>query len=152
MDETPKPGEAPRAYALRMARAKFDVVAPRHPGKTVLAADSVVAVGRRILPKAETEKEARACLTLLSGRRHKVLGGLAVGSDGKARTRLVESAVRFKRLEPSEIDAYIQSGEWQGKAGGYAIQGRAAAFVAFISGSYSNVVGLPLFETMALLK
>jgi septum formation protein len=119
----------------------------------VLAADSVVAVGRRILPKAETRDQARACLTLLSGRRHKVMGGLALGvPGGKVRTRLVETVVRFKRLEPSEIDAYLASGEWQGKAGGYAIQGRAAAFVAFISGSYSNVVGLPLFETVALLR
>jgi septum formation protein len=126
---------------------------PRHPKMMVLAADSVVAVGRRILPKAETRDQARACLMLLSGRRHKVMGGLALGvPGGKVRTRLVETVVRFKRLEPSEIDAYLASGEWQGKAGGYAIQGRAAAFVAFISGSYSNVVGLPLFETVALLR
>ncbi|HZQ00716.1 MAG TPA: Maf family nucleotide pyrophosphatase [Reyranella sp.] len=152
LDETPLPAEAPRSYALRMALAKFAEVAPRHPGACVLAADSVVAVGRRILPKAESEKDARACLALLSGRRHKVLGGLAVGVDGKPRTRLVETAVRFKRLEADEIEAYIESGEWQGKAGGYAIQGRAAQFVNFISGSYSNVVGLPLFETMMLLK
>ena len=136
-----------------MAVAKFAAVAPRHPGKFVLAADSVVAVGRRILPKAETEAEARACLALLSGRRHKVLGGIAAGlSVETMKTRVVETAVRFKRLEAAEVEAYIQSGEWRGKAGGYAIQGRAAAFVAFISGSYSNVVGLPLFETAALLK
>jgi septum formation protein len=153
IDESPRPAEAPRAYALRMAKAKLDVVVLRHPGHIVLAADSVVAVGRRILPKAETEAEARVCLALLSGRRHRVLGGLAVGGRGKAvRTRLVETAVRFKRLEPAEIEAYLQSGEWRGKAGGYAIQGRAAAFVSFISGSYSNVVGLPLFETVTLLK
>ena len=151
-DETPKPAETPRAYALRMAMAKLAAVAPRHPDAMVLAADSVVAVGRRILPKAETEAEARACLALLSGRRHKVLGGVAVGSAGKVRTRLVETAVRFKRLERAEVDAYVRSGEWQGKAGGYAIQGRAASFVAFLSGSYSNVVGLPLFETLALLR
>jgi septum formation protein len=151
-DETPRPRELPRAYALRMAEAKLGAVMPRHPQAVVLAADSVVAVGRRILPKAETEAEARACLALLSGRRHKVLGGIAVGSAGKVRTRLVETAVRFKRLERAEIDDYIRSGEWQGKAGGYAIQGRAAAFVAFLSGSYSNVVGLPLFETLVLLK
>ena len=152
VDETPGLRETPRAYALRMAEAKLAAVMPRHPGAVVLAADSVVAVGRRILPKAETEAEARACLALLSGRRHKVLGGLAVGRAGKVRTRLVETAVRFKRLEKSEIEVYVQSGEWQGKAGGYAIQGRAASFVAFLSGSYSNVVGLPLFETAALLK
>ena len=151
-DETPRPRETPRAYALRMAEAKLAAVMPRHPQAVVLAADSVVAVGRRILPKAETEAEARACLALLSGRRHKVLGGVAVGSAGKVRTRLVETAVRFKRLERAEVDAYVRSGEWQGKAGGYAIQGRAAAFVASLSGSYSNVVGLPLFETAALLK
>jgi len=151
-DETPRPGETPRAYALRMAEAKLAIVMPRHPEALVLAADSVVAVGRRILPKAETEAQARTCLALLSGRRHKVLGGLAVGRAGKMRTRLVETAVRFKRLAPAEIDDYVRSGEWQGKAGGYAIQGRAAAFVASLSGSYSNVVGLPLFETAALLK
>jgi septum formation protein len=151
-DETPRPRETPRAYALRMAEAKLAAVMPRHPQAIVLAADSVVAVGRRILPKAETEAEARDCLARLSGRRHKVLGGIAIGSVGKVRTRLVETAVRFKRLEKAEIEAYVQSGEWQGKAGGYAIQGRAASFVAFISGSYSNVVGLPLFETVQLLK
>jgi septum formation protein len=152
VDETPRPRETPRAYALRMAEAKLVAVMPRHLQAIVLAADSVVAIGRRILPKAETEAEARVCLTLLSGRRHKVLGGVAIGRAGKVRTRLIETAVRFKRLEKSEIEAYVQSGEWRGKAGGYAIQGRAASFVAFISGSYSNVVGLPLFETAALLK
>jgi septum formation protein len=151
-DETPRPHEAPRAYALRMAAAKLAAVMARHPAETVLAADSVVAVGRRILPKAETEAEARACLALLSGRRHKVLGGVAAGRAGAVRTRLVETAVRFKRLETREIEDYVQSGEWRGKAGGYAIQGRAAMFVAFLSGSYSNVVGLPLFETVALLR
>jgi septum formation protein len=152
-DETPRPRELPRSYALRMAEAKLAAVTPRHPATAVvLAADSVVAVGRRILPKAESEAEARACLALLSGRRHKVLGGVAVGCAGKVRTRLVETAVRFKRLERGEIDDYVRSGEWRGKAGGYAIQGRAAAFVSFLSGSYSNVVGLPLFETGVLLK
>ena len=152
-DETPHKGETPRAYAERMARAKLSVVASRHPAALVLAADSVVAVGRRILPKAETDQQARQCLALLSGRRHKVVGGLAlVACGGKVHTRLVETAVRFKRLDAGEIDSYIDSGEWQGKAGGYAIQGRAASFVAFLSGSYSNVVGLPLFETVALLK
>ena len=150
-DETPGLREVPRAYALRMAEAKLAAVMPRHPEAVVLAGDSVVAVGRRILPKAETEAQARTCLALLSGRRHKVLGGVAVGRAGKTRTRLVETAVRFKRLAPSEIDDYVRSGEWQGKAGGYAIQGRAAAFVAFLSGSYSNVVGLPLYESIALL-
>jgi septum formation protein len=153
IDETPALREAPRAYALRMARAKLAAVACRHPGAVVLAADSVVVCGRRILPKAESEQDARACLTLLSGRRHRVLGGVAVGgADGAVRTRLVETVVRFKRLEAAELADYLRSGEWRGKAGGYAIQGRAAGFVAFVSGSYSNVVGLPLFETVALLK
>ena len=150
IDETPLKAEVPRAYAARMAREKTQAAADSTAH--VLAGDTVVAVGRRILPKAETEAQARTCLALLSGRRHKVLGGLAVGRAGKMRTRLVETAVRFKRLAPAEIDDYVRSGEWQGKAGGYAIQGRAAAFVAFLSGSYSNVVGLPLFETAALLK
>ncbi len=135
-----------------MARAKLDIVAARHADALVLAADSVVVVGRRILPKAENETQARQCLALLSGRRHKVLGGIAVAARGQVRTRLVETAVRFKRLEACEIDAYVRSGEWEGKAGGYAIQGRAAAFVSFLSGSYSNVVGLPLYETAALLR
>jgi septum formation protein len=153
IDETPFPRELPRAYALRMAKAKLLAVACRHPGAVVLAADSVVACGRRILPKAESEQDALACLRLLSGRRHRVLGGIAVGrADGKVRTRLVETVVRFKRLEAAEIEDYLRGGEWRGKAGGYAIQGRAARFVAFVSGSYSNVVGLPLFETVNLLK
>lgn len=153
IDETPRAGELPRAYALRMAEAKLAVVTERHAGALVLAADSVVVCGRRILPKTEQEAEARDCLARLSGRRHRVLGGVAVaGPDGRVRTRLVETIVHFKRLEAAEIEVYLASGEWQGKAGGYAIQGRAAAFVAFLSGSYSNVVGLPLFETVALLK
>ena len=153
IDETPRAGELPRAYALRMAEAKLAVVTERHAGSLVLAADSVVVCGRRILPKTEQEAEARDCLARLSGRRHRVLGGIAVaGPDGRVRTRLVETIVHFKRLEAAEIEVYLASGEWQGKAGGYAIQGRAAAFVAFLSGSYSNVVGLPLFETVALLK
>jgi septum formation protein len=153
IDETPERRELPRAYALRMAKAKLAAVAGRHEGAVVLAADSVVVCGRRILPKAETVAQARTCLGLLSGRRHRVLGGVAIGGrDGAVRSRLVETVVRFKRLEPAEIEAYIDSGEWHGKAGGYAIQGRAACFVAFLSGSYSNVVGLPLFETVGLLK
>ena len=153
IDETPRAGELPRAYALRMALAKLAVVKERHAGALVLAADSVVVCGRRILPKTEVEAEARDCLARLSGRRHRVLGGVAVAApDGRVRSRLVETIVRFKRLEAAEIDAYLASGEWQGKAGGYAVQGRAAAFVAFLSGSYSNVVGLPLFETVTLLE
>lgn len=152
IDETPGPREQPRPYALRMARAKLAAVAGRHPGAIVLAADSVVACGRRILPKAEREDEARRCLDLLSGRRHRVLGGVAVAAPGgTVRTRLVETVVTFKRLAPAEVEAYLAGGEWRGKAGGYAIQGHAARFVSFLSGSYSNVVGLPLFETTALL-
>ena len=143
----------PRAYALRMAAAKLAAVAPRHPGALIVAADCVVVCSRRILPKAETEAEARACLDRLSGRRHRVLGAVAVRyPDGASRMRLVETVVRFKRLEQAEIDDYLGCGEWRGKAGGYAIQGRAARFVDFVSGSYSNVVGLPLFETVKLLK
>ncbi len=135
-----------------MALAKLEAVARRHPAAMVLAADSVVAVGRRILPKAETEAEARGCLALLSGRRHRVLGAIAIAAGGRTRSRLVETVVRFKRLGADEIADYLGSGEWRGKAGGYAIQGRAARFVAFLSGSYSNVVGLPLFETAVLMR
>ena len=153
IDETPGPRELPRPYALRMARAKLAAVAARHPGAIVLAADSVVACGRRILPKAEREDEARRCLDLLSGRRHRVLGGVAVAApDGRVRTRLVETVVTFKRLTADEIASYLASGEWQGKAGGYAIQGLAAVFVEHLEGSYSGVMGLPLFETAQLLR
>jgi septum formation protein len=152
IDETPSKGELPAAYVVRLAEAKARAVAPRHPGAFVLAADTVVACGRRILPKAEDEGTARACLALLSGRRHRVHGGVAlIAPDGRLSTRRVESRVAIKRLSDAEIAAYIASGEWRGKAGGYAIQGRAAAFVAWLSGSYSNVVGLPLFETAQLL-
>ena len=153
IDESPRPRELPRHYALRMAKAKLSAVAGDHPGALVLAADSVVACGRRILPKAETEQQARQCLGLLSGRRHRVLGAIALARpDGAVRTRLIETVGRFKRLEAGEVEDYLASGEWRGKAGGYAIQGRAARFVSFLSGSYSNVVGLPLFETVALVK
>ncbi|MEQ8965695.1 MAG: Maf family protein [Azospirillaceae bacterium] len=153
LDESPLPRELPRAHAERLARAKAEAVASRHRGAAVLAADTVVACGRRILPKTETEDEARACLDLLSGRRHTVHGGLCViAPDGRTTSRVVETVVRFKRLSPAEIADYLASGEWHGKAGGYAIQGRAAALVAMIRGSYSNVVGLPLFETARLLE
>lgn len=153
IDETSLSGEAPRVYAARLAAEKARSVAARHPGSWVLAADTVVACGRRILPKAEDEATARRCLELLSGRRHTVYGGVAlIGSDGTCRSRLVTTVVRIKRFDRQEIDSYLTSGEWRGKAGGYAIQGRAAAFVSGLNGSYSNVVGLPLFETAALLK
>ena len=151
IDETPRKGELPRDYAMRMAREKAAVV--EEDDAHVLAGDTVVAVGRRILPKAEDEATARHCLELLSGRRHRVLSAVALlGPDGSLRERLSETQVRFKRLSPEEIDAYLVSGEWHGKAGGYAIQGSAEGLIAWISGSHSGVVGLPLFETRALLK
>ena len=153
IDETPKPRELPQNLASRLAREKAVAVAARHPGAFVLAADTVVACGRRILPKAENEEAARRCLEILSGRRHRVWGGVAVAApDGRVVCRVVETVVAFKRLTGNEVDAYIASGEWKDKAGGYAVQGRAAAFIPYLSGSYSNVVGLPLFETVAVLR
>ena len=152
VDETPRPRERPADYARRIAEAKAEAVVSRFPGAFVLAADTVVAVGRRILPKPADEAEARRCLALLSGRRHRVFGAVALRApDGRQGRRLVVTAVRFKRLHAAEIAAYLASGEWRDKAGGYAIQGRAAAFVPAINGSYSNVVGLPLTETADLL-
>jgi septum formation protein len=151
IDETPLRGELPRIHAERLARAKLNVI--EAPGCFVLAADTVVAAGRRILPKAETEAQARACLTLLSGRRHRVMTAVALRApDGRSAQRLVESVVGLMRLTPGQLRAYLESGEWQGKAGGYAIQGHAASFIRFLSGSYTNVVGLPLFETAQLLR
>ncbi|MGE3740111.1 MAG: nucleoside triphosphate pyrophosphatase, partial [Geminicoccaceae bacterium] len=155
IDETAVPGELPRPHAVRLAAAKADAVAAvlGMSAGYVLAADTVVACGRRILPKAETESEARRCLRLLSGRRHRVHGAVCVlAPDGRRAARLVTTMVTFKRLTDREIDAYLASGEWSGKAGGYAIQGRAAAFVPTINGSYPNVVGLPLVETLGLLE
>lgn len=152
IDETPLRGELPAQHARRLAAAKARLVAERTPRAFVLAADTVVACGRRILPKALDAETARACLTLLSGRRHRVLGGVClIAPDGRALQRLVTTAVTFKRLSAAEIEAYIAGGEWHGKAGGYAIQGRAATFIPAINGSYSNVVGLPLFESASLL-
>ena len=152
IDETPRPGELPPAHVLRLAEEKVRVVMPRHPGAYILAADTVVACGRRILPKTEDQPSAQYCLELLSGRRHRVYGGIAVVSpDGELVSRRVASQVEFKRLSEAEVAAYLRSGEWQGKAGGYAIQGRAAALIRWVCGSYSNVVGLPLFETVHLL-
>ncbi len=153
IDEMPAPSETPEKYAARMAEEKAQAVILRHENAFVLAADTVVACGRRILPKAEEESAARRCLEMLSGRRHRVLGGLVIiAPDGTARRRLVRTAVAVKRLDAGEIAAYIASDEWRGKAGGYAIQGRAAAFIRSINGSYSNVVGLPLFETAQVFK
>lgn len=152
IDETPAGAELPIAYARRMAADKAACVAARHPDALVLAADTVVAVGRRILPKADDEAEARRCLELISGRRHRVHTAVSLIVPGKtARHRLATSTVAFKRLHPDDISGYLRSGEWQGKAGGYAIQGRAEAFVRFMSGSWSGVVGLPLYDTRALL-
>ena len=152
IDESPTRGELPAPHVVRLAEAKARAVQPRHPGCFILAADTVVACGRRILPKAEDEQTARACLALLSGRRHRVYGGVAlITPSGEIAIRRVVSQVAFKRLSEAETAAYLASGEWRGKAGGYAIQGRAAALIPWVSGSYSNVVGLPLFETAQLL-
>jgi septum formation protein len=152
IDETPQKRETPARHAIRLARLKAETVAQRHPGAVIIGADTVVACGRRILPKGEDEGTARRCLEMLSGRRHRVHGGLCVvDPNGKTHSRLVTTTVTFKRLERREIEAYLLTGEWRGKAGGYAIQGRAAAFAKAINGSYSNVVGLPLFEIHGLL-
>ncbi|MEE8202979.1 MAG: nucleoside triphosphate pyrophosphatase [Alphaproteobacteria bacterium] len=151
-DEFPLPREMPRALAARLARDKARAVARRHVGAVVLGADTVVACGRRVLPKAVDADAARRCLERLSGRRHTVYGGVCVvDGEGREHRRLVATAVRFKRLDRRDIDGYIASGEWRDKAGAYAIQGRAAALVRWINGSYTNVVGLPLCETAALL-
>jgi septum formation protein len=153
LDETPLKAEQPTIYARRVAAEKAALVAARHEGALVLAADTVVAVGRRILPKTETEAEARQCLALLSGRRHRVLSAVTlIDADGKARHRLSTTVVAFKRLSAAEIDAYVACDEWRGKAGGYALQGRAGALIRFVGGSPSGVIGLPVFETRALLE
>ena len=152
IDETPLKDDLPAKHVARLARAKAEAVRARHEGDFILAADTVVACGRRILGKPEDEAVARRFLALLSGRRHRVYGGaVAVAPDGRIASRLVVSQVGFKRLSESEIAAYLATGEWRGKAGGYAIQGCAAAFIPWLAGSYSNVVGLPLFETAQLL-
>jgi len=157
-DETPNRAEAPRSLAKRLAREKAEIALERSKqvlelGESyILAADTVVAVGRRILPKADTLDEASNCLRMLSGRNHRVFTGVTlVTPKGAMRHKLVETRVRFKRLSRDEIEAYLTSGEWRGKAGGYAIQGIAGAFVVKLVGSYSNVVGLPLYESMNLL-
>jgi len=152
IDEIAQPGELPPSHAMRLAEEKARAVMPRHPGAFILAADTVVACGRRILPKPADPATARSCLELLSGRRHRVHSGIAVvDPDERLTLRRVDSHVAFKRLSEAEITAYLCSGEWRGKAGGYAIQGRAAALIRWVSGSYSNIVGLPLFETAQLL-
>ncbi len=150
IDETPQRHEDPRDYVRRMAREKAQALAGTTPG-AILCADTAVVAGRRILGKPADAAEARRFLTLLSGRRHRVLTSVALAWDGRLRERLVETAIRFRPLTAMQIDAYLASGEWQGKAGGYAIQGRAAGFAIWMQGSYSAVVGLPLAETAALL-
>jgi len=159
VDEVPLKGELPRALATRLARIKAEAAlegirrSDEWRGSFIVAADTVVAVGRRILPKAELLDEAAQCLRLLSGRNHRVYSGVCVVTPKEAfRQRLVETRVRFKRLSQDDLEAYLASGEWRGKAGGYAIQGLAGSFVVKIVGSYSNVVGLPLYETLALLS
>jgi len=152
IDETPRKGEVPRVYALRMAEEKV-VAVPRDAGEIVVAGDTTVAVGRRILPQAADADMQREFLNLLSGRRHHVLSAVAViDGNGRMRSRICDSIVRFKRLSADEIESYIDSGEGLGKAGGYAIQGRAEALIDWMAGSHSGVIGLPLYETRALLR
>jgi septum formation protein len=153
IDETPLPRELPRKLAQRLAREKLDAVAAREPKAIILTADTVVGVGRRILPKAETADDVRECLKLMSGRRHHVYTGVALRtSQGKILERIADSTVIFHHLSSADIEAYVKCGEGIGKAGGYAIQGRAGALIRFISGSYSNIVGLPLFEVAQMLR
>jgi septum formation protein len=153
VDESVPRGELPRDHALRLAREKAQAVAATESKALVLAADTVVAVGRRILPKVEDEETLRACMRLLSGRRHRVLTGVALAiPGGGVRERLVETMIAIKRLSDDEIAYYASHGEWRGKAGGYALQGYGEVYVRHIAGSYSNVVGLPLAETRMLLK
>ncbi len=152
IDESPAKAELPARYAQRIAREKAAALSGSNAGWVIIAADTVVAAGRRILPKTEDEEEARRTLALLSGRRHRVHTAVVViGGDGARRERLSTSIVAFKRFSEAELGAYLASGEWRGKAGAYAIQGRAEALIRQISGSYSGIVGLPLFETRALL-
>lgn len=158
IDEAPRRNERPRSLAQRLARQKAETARALIEGdetlgdSLVLAADTVVALGRRVLPKADTRDQANDCLRLLSGRAHRVYTSVCLLRPGApAQTRIAEARVRFKRLSEAEIRAYLTSGEWEGKAGGYAVQGIAGAFVAKMTGSYSTIVGLPLFETAALL-
>lgn len=153
INEDPIDGEIPRDHALRLAQEKAAKVAGDNPDNIILAADTVVGVGRRILPKAETLDQAKYCLDLLSGRGHRVFTGVAViKANGDMLSRVVETRLTMRRLSPPELNSYLECGEWEGKAGGYGIQGQAEAYISKIIGSYSNVVGLPLFETRNLLQ
>ena len=152
LDETPLPKEAPRAHVIRLARAKAAAVSVANPDEIVLAADTVVALGRRLLPKTETREQALHCLTLLSGTNHRVTTAVAVQLGARTAHRVVESRLTFKRLSAEEIKRYLDSGEWDGKAGGYGIQGLAGAFCTNLIGSYEGVMGLPLYETMCLIE
>ena len=152
INETPNKGECPKDLAQRLAIEKAQAVAEKNASAFILAADTVVGAGRKILDKAEDENYAKMCLETLSGRRHHVYGGIAlITPEGKTITRCVDTLVQFKRLASEDIENYLQSGEWQGKAGGYAIQGRAESYIKYIRGSYSNVVGLSLYDTMKIL-
>ena len=153
INEDPIEGEIPRDHALRLAQEKAAKVAGDNPDNVILAADTVVGVGRRILPKAETLDQAKYCLNLLSGRGHRVFTAVAlIKADGDMISRVVETRLTMKRLSSVELKSYLDSGEWEGKAGGYGIQGMAEAYISKLIGSYSNVVGLPLFETRNLLQ
>lgn len=153
IDETLHKGELPRSFAMRLAQEKAAKIAGEHKGATILAADTVVSCGRRVLDKPVDAKDAERILKILSGRRHKVYGGIcAIDANGKSRSKIVETTVSFRTLSASDIAAYIESMEWEGKAGGYAIQGLASTYVKFLSGSYSNVIGLSLYDTVNLLN
>ncbi|PHS38095.1 MAG: septum formation protein Maf [Robiginitomaculum sp.] len=152
IDESPHKDELPKPHALRLAIGKAQAIAPGNKGAFILSADTVVGIGRRILPKAEDLATARSCLELLSGRAHRVFTGVClIAPDGREISRVVETRLKMKRLSESEMQMYLESGEWDGKAGGYGIQGLAGAFISHISGSYSNVVGLPVYETRNML-
>lgn len=152
VDESERRGELPRDYVLRVAKDKANKIHHAHPDAIVIAADTTVACGRRIMQKAENEAEARSFLQMLSGRRHTVYTGVVMGYEGRLYSKVVETVVKFRTLLPNEIDAYVAGGEWEGKAGGYGIQGSAEMFIPWIRGSYSNIVGLPLHETRQLLR
>ena len=152
IDEDPQAGEIPKPHALRLAIGKAQAIAPEHKDAFILSADTVVGVGRRILPKAEDVDTAKQCLKLLSGRGHRVFTGVClITPDGRQIEKVVETRLKMKRLSATEITQYLDSGEWDGKAGGYGIQGLAGAYISQISGSYTNVVGLPVYETRNML-